>query len=58
MHFNLSNLMLAPWEQMLRKMRAGQMPPPSENVESDLVLKATQELELLLDERAIDSLLQ
>ncbi len=58
-HLNLENdaflseqFDAGPWEQMLRKMRAGQMPPPSENVESALVLKATQELESLLDQRA------
>lgn len=58
-HLSLDNdaflseqLDVGPWEKMLRKMRAGQMPPRSENVDPDLVLKATQEMDLLLDERA------
>jgi Protein of unknown function (DUF1592)/Protein of unknown function (DUF1588)/Protein of unknown function (DUF1585)/Protein of unknown function (DUF1587)/Protein of unknown function (DUF1595) len=50
--FQRDDFDVVPWERMLRKVRAGQMPPPGEEVDSQLVVKAKEEMDELLDQRA------
>jgi Protein of unknown function (DUF1592)/Protein of unknown function (DUF1588)/Protein of unknown function (DUF1585)/Protein of unknown function (DUF1587)/Protein of unknown function (DUF1595) len=55
--FQSDKLDVASWERMLRKIRAGQMPPPSESANegsesSKLIALAQKQIEVQLDQRA------